>query len=169
MASDLTSGLLTLAGTLVGGLITFGGTYWNTRVQRWQSRQTRRDQLADCQRQVLVIFLTRLDTFRDHTRELVAALEGAAGAMRCEELHKKYLSEWQELVNSNAAVQIGCPGAVAGKAEALKVAAGKYSDAVDVRKRDGEWPRGSDNARKAVAAARLALLETTQKYSESAW
>jgi hypothetical protein len=163
MASDLTSGVLTLAGTVVGGAITFGGTYWTSHTQRQQVEQTRRDQVNGLRRQAWVTFLTKLDMFLDHTRELVVAMDGDVGATQLEELHRRYLAEWLEFVPTNAAVEIAGPRSVADRAKVLKTAVGTFSDTVDSRYQSGKWGRGRERAWDAVKAARQAFLEATQK------
>ncbi|MCZ7436850.1 hypothetical protein O7598_10640 [Micromonospora sp. WMMC241] len=162
MASDLTSGFLTLAGTVVGGLITFGGTYRTASVQRRQVEQARREQIADARRQTQVSFLTKLDTFLDHARELVLAMDGNDDGAPLRDLHKRYADEWLDFISTNAAVQIAGPKLVAERADALTKAVGTYSDAIDDRYLRGKWGRGREDAWDSVARARNAFLAATQ-------
>ena len=60
----------------MGGAITFSGTYWTTRTERERAEQARRDHLAAARQQTWVVFLTQLENFLDHTRELLEALGG---------------------------------------------------------------------------------------------
>ncbi|MFI7075485.1 hypothetical protein [Micromonospora sediminicola] len=162
MPSDITSGVLTLAGTIVGGLITVAGTYGTVSAQRRQVQQARRDQVTDARRQAWVTYLTRLDTFLDHARELVVAMDGDDQGNAIKDLHERYADEWLAFIATNAAVQIAGPKVVAERADALKIAAGNWSDAVDARYQRGKWGRGREDAWEAVTRARSAFVEAIQ-------
>ncbi|MET7472024.1 hypothetical protein ACFYON_28915 [Micromonospora sp. NPDC005686] len=107
-------------------------------------------------------YLTRLDTFLDHARELVVAMDGDDQGNAIKDLHERYADEWLAFIATNAAVQIAGPKVVAERAGALKIAAGNWSDAVDARYQRGKWGRGREDAWEAVTRARSAFVEATQ-------
>ncbi|MFU8874339.1 hypothetical protein [Micromonospora sp. SL4-19] len=174
MTADLAVGAIGLAGALVGGGVTLGVAYLNNRAQRAEAERTRSNQraaaeltrsnqLADARSAACIGFLTRVDSFLNQARELNDLLDLPAGDDRLVDVHRQYTAEWNQLVASNATVQVAGPDSLAQHAQQLVGAVGELADLIDKRYRNKRWPAGGEAAREEVWKVRLDFIHAARQ------
>ncbi|WP_433295987.1 hypothetical protein ACQPZQ_14825 [Pseudonocardia sp. CA-142604] len=126
----------------VGGIVV--NNWLGSRGQRERANQ-------DALREAAGAYVSAVDVFLDHARELRAVLEsGAAGRERREKQHVAYLEAWTQLRARLPVVRISGSESIAWAADQLRYTVGNYADALD------SWYARATESDSAQAPSRLA-------------
>jgi hypothetical protein len=167
---ELITGLIGLAGVIVGAGATTITGITAARSQRLQLAVGRDERQNDVRREACNAFLIRVSAVLDLARELVARLEQTPPIDALDEIHSRYVAEWHDLARAVAAVEIAGPPNLANAASELRLAVGGVADVCDA------WysarQRGPANARRAqfreanaaAQSARQSFIEQAQEW-----
>ncbi|MFF1356930.1 hypothetical protein [Streptomyces sp. NPDC058297] len=132
----MTPELLTVIVGAIGALAGAGGALGGTVVAKNQAREqiaaAQEEQRAAARRGAYVTFLACANVFQSACDELADQMKRwPESREHCERVHVRYMSEWNELVRSRAAVEVEGPAGVAAAARKLGGALGALSHACD--------------------------------------
>jgi phage-related protein len=128
VAPELLTGLIGVAGALVGGLATFSGTWINARSARLQSAAVRVQAVQDRRYDAHLEYIRGVARFYEAAREVRAALADRRSAEDAQRLHIEAYSALREL---EAAAEFAGPGALRADLRELHDQLRTYSQRVD--------------------------------------
>lgn len=168
--------LFGLAGTLVGGLLTFVQQERSGRATRLSETTLRDSELyesrREARRQAAADFLGQVDRLTDRTREFWASLDDQSmGVVARKGTRAAYLDAWRDLVAGFASFQITVNPGLSSVGAELRNAVTTYTDAVEeVAEPEGVTQQASKRAERAQAAvwaARRAFIAAAHADLES--
>jgi hypothetical protein len=120
------TGLATVAGALIAFVGVVVGNLLTSRGQRARANQ-------QALREAAGAYLSTVDVFLDHARELRSSLEARSPgtAARREQQHQLYLEAWTQLRARLPVLRISGPETIAHAADQLRYTVGAYADALD--------------------------------------
>lgn len=163
MLLAISTGLLGILGSLLGGWITL-------KSQRESAQRTydlaelgRRDSSLDRQRAACAEFMVAIDDFIESARDLWAKQDGtdahAIGAS-----YEAHARAWQAVCVALPHFQLAAPVELSDAAVQLKKHAGSYSDELDNRFQHRKWSRTRlETLREELASARHDFMTSAQQ------
>jgi len=109
MASDITVGLFSICGVLIGGGATVLTNLINLQTQQRQNSEARKQALLDRRYEAHLAYLNGANLFIDDTRELWWALLYSYPPDRRQKVHDDYMNAWQTYFESKGAAQLAGP------------------------------------------------------------
>ncbi|MEU1428137.1 hypothetical protein ABZ412_13785 [Nocardia sp. NPDC005746] len=140
MASDVTTGLFTLAGALIGGGGTFAVNWATTRNQRLLALAARDHSILDRQYAEHREYLLRADRVIEATRTVAAALEAGQSGETADRFHTEYLALWPQFSEGRGAPELAGPEELIRPLLGFHAAIADYSNKVDEW-----WSEGFDS------------------------
>ncbi|TLG17702.1 hypothetical protein FEK35_00575 [Nocardia cyriacigeorgica] len=131
MPSDVTTGLFTLAGALIGGGGTLLVTLVTTRNQKELAITARDHHLRDRQYAEHRDHVVRLDRFDEAARALADAMSERADEDRLARLHAEYLDTWTKFTEGHGGPELAGPAELREPLKQLYEAMCTYSNHVD--------------------------------------
>jgi hypothetical protein len=116
LSDALATGIIGLAGTVIGGLSGYGVAWRQGRSTEYAADVARADRQEDVRRQAYTTFLTNCDLLADKLRELQGHDIPPAWD---DELGVSYVNVWHSAVQARAVVELAGPKEVATAATAL--------------------------------------------------
>ncbi|WP_280198245.1 hypothetical protein [Nocardia cyriacigeorgica] len=131
MPSEVTTGLFTLAGALIGGGGTLLVTLVTTRNQKELAIAARDHHLRDRQYAEHRDHVVRLDRFDEAARALVNALYGRDNEDTLTRLHIEYLDTWTKFTEGHGGPELAGPAELREPLKQLYEAMCDYSNHID--------------------------------------
>ncbi|MVU82648.1 hypothetical protein GPX89_36125 [Nocardia sp. ET3-3] len=133
MGSEVVTGLVGVAGALVGGAASFAGTWVNLRSQHRQAVKARREAVQDRRYAAHLEFVKGVDRFCEAARDARSVLDRGmfASAQELEDAQVEYTKAWTELRELKGAAELAGPPPLSTAVRQVGAAIRDYSSRID--------------------------------------
>ncbi|MEV2226291.1 hypothetical protein AB0E01_41505 [Nocardia vinacea] len=169
MAFELAPALFGLAGTVIGGSVTFAANWLSARNQRKLAENTRLQEVLDRRYTAHQDLLIRTDRFMESLRALVVLLNSRAPRDSVDQHYTTYQQSWNEIYDAKAPAELAGPREL--KAKLLDMfgavaAASQYIDdwySAEIANRSSTRAAEADELLKTFDARRIEYLEAAEQ------
>lgn len=160
---DIGSGASAVLGALVGGGVTYSGTWLNIRFQSRQAKYARINTLADRQYEAHQTFIGAMYQLHEAALELHMRLDNVGASLEADDLSAEYERRWKQFSELRGLALLAGPKDVSDHVRAVAIAGADYANAIDRWKRGDGKPRNLDQLRSAFDEARSNYLDAAQE------
>ncbi|WP_280460428.1 hypothetical protein [Nocardia carnea] len=168
MPSEITTGLFTIAGTLIGSTGVFAANWLSARTQRFQTQATRRHSVLDRQYAEHKDYLAKTDRVINSCDALRDAVAEGADTERLEQLRHEYTEAWTIFGDGRGGPELAGPTQLLDPLGELRTTVIDYVVATDQWWSAGPRVRNREDHTNALNEARTSAMEKRKAYRELA-